>query len=250
MSIPAKETLVPLTLQTVSAPTPGGANGGGRLPLNSGDRLTRLEFERRYEAYPDSKAELVEGVVYVSSPVRVRNHGQLHSIIMTWLGTYWAATPGVTVGDNVTVRLDLENEPQPDACLWLERSGRVRIDSDDYLAGAPELVVEVAASSVSYDLHDKLRAYRRNGVQEYLVLAAFEQEVHWFNWQSGEEHRLSPGDDGLGRSLIFPGLWLDPMSVWQRDIAGVLTALQKGLATPGHAEFAQRLSFDAPVNSA
>ena len=196
MSISANETLVPLTLQTVSAPTPGGANGGGRLPLNS-DVETRPSFERRYEAYPNSMAELVEGVVYVSSPVRVRNHGQLHSMIMTWLGTYWAATPGVTVGDNTTVRLDLENEPQPDACLWIERSGRVRIDSDDYLAGAPELVVEVAASSVSYDLHDKLRAYRRNGVHEYLVLAAFEQEIHWFNWQSGEEYRLSPDDDGL-----------------------------------------------------
>jgi hypothetical protein len=82
------------------------------------------------------------------------------------------------------------------------------------------------------------------------VLVAFEQEIHWFNWQSGEEYRLSPGDDGLVRSLIFPGLWLDPMSVWQRDIAGVLTALQKGLATPEHAEFVQRLRFDAPVNSA
>ena len=111
-------------------------------------------------------------------------------------------------------------------------------------------MVEVAASSVSYELHDKLRAYRRNGVQEYLVLAAFEQEGHWFNWQGGEEHRLTPGDDELVRSLIFPGLWLDPVTLWQRDIAGVLAVLQQGLATPEHARFAQRLSFDAPVNSA
>lgn len=242
MSISSNETLVPLTLQTVTAPTSGGANGGGRLPLNSGDRLTRLEFERRYEAYPDSKAELVEGVVYVSSPVRVRNHGQPHSMIMTWLGTYWAATPGVTVGDNTTVRLDLENEPQPDACVWIERSGNAWVDSDDYLAGAPEMVIEIAASSVSYDLHDKLRAYRRNGVQEYLVLAAFDKDVHWFNWRGGEDHLLTPGDDGILRSQIFPGLWLDPVRFWQGDVAGVLTMLQKGLATPEHAQFVQRLS--------
>jgi Uma2 family endonuclease len=126
--------------------------------------------------------------------------------------------------------------------MWIERSGHARVDSDDYLTGAPELVVEVAASSVSYDLHDKLRVYRRNGVQEYMVLAAFERTGHWFNWQGGVDHQLSLSDDGILRSQCFPGLWLDPTRFWQGDVAGVLAVLQQGLASPEHAEFVRRLS--------
>ncbi|HSN78321.1 MAG TPA: Uma2 family endonuclease [Anaerolineae bacterium] len=216
-----------------------GTNGGGRLPLHSGDRLTRLEFERRYEAYPDLKAELIEGVVVVSSPVHVRVHGLPHSAIMAWLGAYWAATPGVIVNDNTTLRLDLENVLQPDACLWVENSGRAWIDKDDYLAGAPELVVEIAASSAANDLHDKLRVYRRNGVQEYLVLVTYEQEVHWFNWQSGVDHVITPDADGILRSLLFPGLWLDPTRFWQGDVAGLLAVVQQGLASLDHAAFVE-----------
>lgn len=206
------------------------ANGGGRLPLHSGDRLTRLEFERRYDANPALRAELLEGVVVVSSPVHVRVHGLPHSAIMAWLGAYWAATQGVIVNDNTTLYLDRENVLQPDACLWIESSGRAWIDKDDYLAGAPELVVEIAASSAAHDLHDKLRVYRRNGVQEYLVLVAYEQEVRWFNWQTGEDIEIKPGDDGILRSLRFPGLWLDPIRFWQSDVAGLLATLRQGLA--------------------
>jgi Uma2 family endonuclease len=125
------------------------------------------------------KAELIEGIVYMSSPVRVHYHGRPHAIIMTWLGTYWTATPGVDLCDNTTVRLDFDNEPQPDAVLRVE-GGNSRIDEDDYIAGAPELIVEVAASSVSKDMNDKLKAYRRNGVQEYLVWQVEEQKIVWF----------------------------------------------------------------------
>lgn len=207
-----------------------GSNGGGRPPLHSGDRLTRLEFERRYAANPEVKAELMEGVVVVSSPVHVRVHGLPHSVIMAWLGAYWAATPGVIVSDNATLRLDRENVLQPDACLWIEDSGMAWIDQDDCLAGAPELVVEIAASSAAHDLHDKLRVYRRNGVKEYLVLAAYEREVYWFNWQTGEDRVITPDADGILRSQLFPGLWLDPMRFWQTDVAGLLAVLQQGLA--------------------
>ncbi len=218
---------IPRTLPTSPVKN---SNGGGRPPLHSGDRLTRLEFERRYEANPDMKAELMEGVVVVSSPVHVRVHGLPHSVVMTWLGAFWAATPGVVVSDNTTLRLDRENVLQPDACLWIESSGRAWIDRADYLAGAPELVVEIAASSAAHDLHDKLRVYRRNGVQEYLVLAAYEQEVHWFNWQTGEDRVITPDADGILRSQLFPGLWLDPARFWQVDVAGLLAVLQQGLA--------------------
>lgn len=152
-------------------------------PLESGDRLTRPEFERRYLASPHlHKAELVEGVVYVASPVRATGHGRPHGIIMAWLGVYWSATPGVDLQDNATVRLDADNEPQPDALLRIEPEvgGNSSISEDDYIEGAPELIVEVAASSASYDLNDKLNAYRRNGVQEYIVWQTYENRVDWF----------------------------------------------------------------------
>jgi Uma2 family endonuclease len=118
---------------------------------------------------PDlKKAELIEGVVYVPSPVSFDNHGGLHFDLITWLGQYRVATPGVRGGDNTSLRLDLDNEPQPDAFLMVlpTHGGQARIDEDGYVAGAPELIAEVAASSASYDLHDKLNAYRRNGVLE------------------------------------------------------------------------------------
>jgi hypothetical protein len=115
------------------------------------------------------KAELIEGVVYVPSPVRSASHAKPHGVMITWLGTYAAATPGVELNDNATVRLDLDNEPQPDALLRLEErlGGHSRLSPDDYIEGGPELIAEIAASSAAYDLHDKLRAYRRNQVQEY-----------------------------------------------------------------------------------
>ena len=141
-------------------------------PLENGDTLTRAEFERRYEAMPHlKKAELIEGVVYVPSPVRHRYHGHQHTHLISWLGQYEAHTPGVEASDNVTVRLDLDNEPQPDALLFIDPAcgGHALIDADGYIEGAPELVAEVASSSASYDLHAKLRVYRRNGVREYIV---------------------------------------------------------------------------------
>ena len=157
-------------------------------PLNAGDRLSRAEFERRYQAHPEiTKAELIEGVVHMPSPVHFVLHSQPHVDIIGWLALYRAATPGVGGGDNATVRLDYENVVQPDALLRLEPAlgGRSQVTEDDYLAGPPELVVEIAASSASYDMHDKRRVYARNGVQEYLVAQAYEQRVDWFVLREG-----------------------------------------------------------------
>src|SRR5436309_8264079 len=150
-------------------PPPGGP---ASPPLENGDRLTRAEFERRYDAMPElKKAELIEGVVYMGSPVSHGGHRNPHFRHIGWLDRYATATPGVDGGDNSSLRLDLDNMPQPDAFLYIlpERGGQARIADDGYLAGAPELIAEVASSSVSYDLHQKLHAYRRNGVREYLV---------------------------------------------------------------------------------
>lgn len=209
----------------------------GVAPLNAGDRLSRAEFERRYQAHPEiNKAELIEGVVHMPTPVHFAQHSQPHVDIVGWLALYRSATPGVVGGDNATVRLDYENVVQPDALLRLEPAlgGRSHVTEDDYLAGPPELVVEIAASSASYDLHDKRRVYARNGVQEYLVAQAYEQRVDWFVLREGVYEPLQPDDNGVLRSEVFPGLWLPVDALWAGDLALMLAVLQQGLASPEH----------------
>ena len=215
-----------------------------RLSLENGDRLTRREFEQRYATRPDiKKAELIEGVVYVSAAVRITSHGEPHFAVITWLGAYVASTPGVRAADNATVRLDLDNEPQPDVLLRIEpqAGGQSRVDDDDYLDGAPELVVEIAASSVSYDLHDKLRVYRRNGVREYVVWRVHDRQIDWFALADDEYRRLEPDADGILHSTVFPGLRLAGEALLAGDVATVLTELQQGLDTDEHAVFVTRL---------
>ncbi len=210
-------------------------------PLENGDRLTRDEFERRYAAMPHlKKAELIEGIVYVASPLRYRSHGQPHLFLITWLGTYCAATPGVEAADAPTIRLDADNEPQPDAILRLSHGGRSRITTDDYIEGAPELIVEIAASSAAYDLHDKLRVYRRNGVQEYLVWCTYDRQIHWFCLEAGEYQPLTPDAEGIIRSRQFPGLWLATQALLEHDLGTVLQVVQQGIATPEHQTFVAR----------
>ena len=156
-------------------------------PLESGDHLTRAEFERRYAAMPWlKKAELIDGVVYVPSPVS-NDHSSPHFKLIGWLSKYQEATPGVEGGDNATLRFDDENEPQPDALLRLrpECGGRSRVDDEGYLTGSPELVAEVARSSASYDLHTKLHVYRRNQVPEYIVWRVRDRAIDWLQAQPG-----------------------------------------------------------------
>ena len=212
-------------------------------PLENGDKLTRHEFERRYHAMPNlKKAELIEGVVYVASPVRAKQHGKPHARIMGWLIAYEAATPGVEALDNTTVLLDTDNEPQPDALLRIETGGQSRINKDDYVEGAPELIVEIAASSASYDLHEKLKVYRRNQVQEYLIWRVYDYQFDWFRLQQGEYIQLQPNADNIICSQIFPGLWLDKTALLGGDLGKVLTVVQQGLASPEHENFISRLS--------
>jgi Uma2 family endonuclease len=213
-------------------------------PLENGDQLTRPEFERRYDAMPHvNKAELIEGVVYIPSPVRVGHHGTPHADFMTWLGTYRASTPVVSVAGNATVRLDMSNEPQPDGLMFLlpEYGGQVRISADDYVEGAPELVGEVSASTASIDLNAKFRAYQRNGVRECVVWRTLDRTVDWFVLRDRHFVPLAPGADGILRSEVFPGLWLDPAALVRLDLAAVLRVLQRGLDSPEHAAFVERL---------
>lgn len=211
-------------------------------PLENGDRLTRSEFERRYHTMPDvKKADLIEGIVYMASPVRIRSHGKPHAYIMGWLATYESATLGVELADNTTVRLDADNEPQPDALLRIENGGQSRISEDDYVEGAPELIVEIAASSAAIDAHDKLKVYRRNQVQEYLIWRVYDGEFDWFILKDGEYRQLEANADGVFCSQVFPGLWLDKSALLAGNLAKVLEILQQGLASAEHQIFVEHL---------
>lgn len=214
-------------------------------PLQSGDRLTRYEFERRYHAMPHlKKAELIEGVVFMPSPVSA-SHSEAHGHIMGWLAAYCAATPGVELNDNASLRLDLDNEVQPDAILRLDSAlgGSCVVSEDDYLEGPPELIVEIALSSAAYDLHDKFRVYRRNGVQEYIVWQIYDKRLDWFRLSDkGEYVLLKPDEAGVARSQVFPGLNLKVTTLLNGDLAGVLAELQEELQTAEHKAFLDRLA--------
>jgi Uma2 family endonuclease len=212
-------------------------------PLRTGDRLTRAEFERRYLAMPGlKKAELIEGVVYMPSPVS-DDHAAPHFDLIGWLGLYRMATEGVAGGDNGTLRLDLDNEPQPDAFLRIlpEYGGQCRVDQDRYVTGAPDLVAEVAASSVSLDLHLKLHVYRRNAVREYLVWRVEDRSLDWFGWREGRFDPLPPDDRGVIRSEVLPGLWLAAPALVAGDLVTVAAVARQGLESAAHAEFVRRL---------
>ncbi|MDQ2731059.1 MAG: Uma2 family endonuclease, partial [Armatimonadota bacterium] len=216
------------------------SNGDAIPVLENGDRLTRQEFERRYDALPNlKKAELIEGVVYMSSPVRTDQHGEPHGDIVGCLAVYRVRTPGVRLSDNGSMHLDADNMPQPDVQLFFDRSsgGQARVDENGYVEGPPELIVEVAASGVSYDLHDKMNAYRRNGVREYIVWRVLDREVDWFQLTAGRYVRRETGDNGIYRSEVFPGLWLDADALIRGDLPRVHEVLADGLASAEHAAF-------------
>jgi Uma2 family endonuclease len=207
-------------------------------PLETGDVLTRAEFERRYEAMPWlKKAELIDGVVYVGSAVYDR-HAVAHANLMVLLGTYAARTAGVQCCDNATVRLDLENEVQPDALLRLAAGGQSRVNK--YIEGPPELVAEVASSSVSRDMHSKLAVYRRHGVREYVVWRVLDAVIDWFRLDEADYQHLDADERGIVRGREFPGLWLNVPALLQGDVAAALATLNDGLTSPEHAEFLAR----------
>jgi hypothetical protein len=224
-----------ITMPKLPRPLPRRPTRPPGIPrLQNGDRLSDAEFLRRYDAMPGStKAELVEGIVYMPPPVFEDSHGGPHADVMGWLGCYRAVTPGVRSADSTSLRLDLGNLPT--------HGGKTRIDKKGFVVGAPELIVEVAASSANYDLHAKLTAYQRNGVREYVVWRTYDVEVDFFALRGGRYQRLRPGKDGIYRSRALPGLWLDAAALLQGDMATVLRVVQQGAASPEHATFVRRL---------
>ena len=207
-------------------------------PLQNGDRLSLAEFKQLYAQHPEiRRAELIEGVVYVASPVYFP-HAQAQASAITWLGVYHSQTPKTKVTGEQSVELDADNEVQPDALLWLDDD--VVVTAEGLVVGSPSLVVEIAASTASYDLSVKKNIYRRNGVAEYLVFAAYEQQTHWFQLREGQYQPIPANDDGIYRSRVFPGLWLNSLAFWQNDTATLLATLNAGLASADHAAFVQR----------
>jgi Uma2 family endonuclease len=212
-------------------------------PLEPGQHLDRATFHARYEAMPpETRAELIGGVVYMPSPLSI-DHGDFDSLIATWLTLYRRATPGVQAPSNASVLLDDQGEPQPDNLLRIrpEHGGQSRTEGR-YIGGAPELIVEVAVTGRKIDLGPKFEDYRRAGVLEYVVVATGPAEVCWFVRRGDRLEPFSPGSDGVFRSEVFPGLWLNPIALFTDDVDLLIATLNQGLATPEHAEFVARLA--------
>jgi Uma2 family endonuclease len=234
MSAPASQRRIP-------APQPAAQK---IPPLENGDELTRAEFERRYEAMPNlKKAELIDGVVYMPSPVSFGFHGLQHVNLAGWLDVYQAHTPGVWPSADTTLRLNLNNEPQPDLVLFIDprAGGSAKIDEDKYIVGGPELAVEIASSSVSIDSGRKLKLYQRTKIQEYLLWRVRDDVVDWFVLQGDQFTKMEPGPDGIHRSTVFAGLWLDVAALLSGDRLRFYEVLHQGLATPEHAAFVTKL---------
>ncbi len=215
----------------------------GRLPLEAGDHLDQATFHESYKAMPAKfRAELIGGIVIVPSPLS-SEHGAYHALVMTWLGNYWIETPGTQARDNATAILGETSEPQPDAALIIDPAcgGQTGLSADGYATGPPELIVEVATSSASIDLHRKRRDYEQAGVLEYIVVLTRQRKIPRFVLQEGRFREISAGADGVMRSTVFPGLWLHTERLLQLDGLQVMDTLRQGMTTPEYAVFRQQL---------
>jgi Uma2 family endonuclease len=209
--------------------------------LYNGDRMTQKEFHRIYEQTPkDFKAELIGGIVYVASPLK-RQHARSHLYLGAVFAAYEDNTPGVEAGDNATVILSADNEPQPDLFLRVlpEFGGQSRTSKKDYVRGAPELFAEIAHSSRAIDLHAKKQEYAQHGGLEYIVVCLRERQIRWFDLSSGEEFVADA--KGVFRSRIFPGLWLHGEALLAKDYKRLMATLEQGLASEEHAAFVRQL---------
>jgi Uma2 family endonuclease len=212
-------------------------------PLRAGEVLTRDEFLRRWDAMPELKrAELINGVVQMASPIGAL-HRNYQFLLNVWVGQYTIATPGVQGGANGTWLMTDVDVPQPDLDLRiLPVAGGQSRDEGSYPAGAPELIVEVSESTHTKDAGEKLRLYERNGVREYITVRPRRRQIAWRVMVRRKYTELSPAKNGIYRSRVFPGLWLDPVALWNEDLAGLAATVQAGVATLDHARFIQALA--------
>ncbi len=214
-----------------------------RADLYNGDKMTREEFHSIYETLDVKiKAELLGGIVFISSPLK-QPHALKHPRVNTLLDTYQAFTTGVQFSNNATVLLGRSDVVQPDLFLRIlpEFGGQSKNSHDDYVAGAPELVVEIAHSSKSMNLHLKRTRYARAGVLEYIVVCLYPQKVYFFQLQSGKKNIYS-STDGFLKSTVFPGLWIDINALFEMDYTKSMDFLNQGLSSNEHSAFVDLLS--------
>jgi Uma2 family endonuclease len=212
-------------------------------PLQNGDNLTLAEFEERFDAMPGPvRAELIEGVVFVP-PVLQEGHSGPQFDFVGLLSIYRFATPGVVGGDNGSVQLGGKSLPQPDAFLMIAPGlgGSAVIGPKGYVVGSPEFVAEIANTSADYDLHQKLDVYQRNGVREYAVWRTFDGDFDYFVLTDGTYQRAVPDAQGIVRSSVLPGLWLNIPRLLAGDFTAVVADIQRGTASPEHAAFVAEL---------
>ena len=156
------------------------------------------------------------------------------------LGLYEMETPGVEALLRPTVILGKQSEPQPDLVLYVlpEHGGRTR-PNDEFLAGPPELFIEIARNIMAIDFHEKKDDYERNHIAEYIIVCLEEEQTYWFDLASGRTRKIPP--DGILRSKRFPGLWIDTQALFRGDSKRMVHVLHDGLASPEHARFVRRL---------
>jgi Uma2 family endonuclease len=197
------------------------------VELENGAVMTREEFHAAYLNRDELRhVELIEGIVYMPSPIKLESHSEPQALLLVWLRAYARNRPGVRAAGPATIELDGANEPEPDVVLvrtspgWLSQEG--------YIAKAPELVVEIAGSSRSRDLNQKKRAYERNGVKEYVVWRTGDSAIDWFELREGRYVSRAPSASGRIESREFPGLVLDVPAALALDEDRVLAALRSG----------------------
>src|SRR5437867_16627 len=134
-----EEASRPVVVETTSRHPHSGASAMSTIdgersvtipPLVDGQSLDRATFHERYEAMPpETRAELIDGVVVMSSPLGV-GHGDFSASLAGWLFHFREGIPGLKAGENATVMLDDRAEPQPDLQLRIstEFGGQSRVD--------------------------------------------------------------------------------------------------------------------------
>jgi Uma2 family endonuclease len=236
-----------VTMHIVPAPIPSKFFWAAERyipPFENGDRMDQKTFHALYLQTPRGfHAELIEGVVHVPSPASAR-HARPQRMFCQWLGEYSDSTPGTDAFDNITSVMSESSEPQPDLSLIVlpEAGGQTRLTREEYLQGAPELAIEISNTTATVDLNAKMRDYERYGVQEYLVVIMREREVRWFVRRKDRFTPMKPDADGVLKSKLFPGLWLDTAGVFDRTARRLLATLRQGLASAEHAKFAAKLA--------
>lgn len=198
-------------------------------PLESGDLLDAAEYWRRYCAtWEKLRAERINGKVYIMSPLRAVHHGNPHFLLAHWIATFAMHDPTLTGSDNATVRLNTDNDPQPDLCL-LRIGGQTHFDDEGFIIGAPEMIIEIAGSSASYDFGEKREVYEAAGVGEYLVFEAMEGRIQWWRSDKGRFFEITP-ENGIYKSVLFPGLWLDAGALRSANAVALIATLQRGMS--------------------